>query len=228
MKARRATFLASVLGLILWATPAFSGTVSIHFAGPVNAPNNTYGGVYVGLYQGTVNNVTTNFVCDDFLHGINEGQNWTANVGNATPNSVSSTAEFSWSDVSNPDLKSLVGAGNSLSPSQLYSMIIYLAEQIFNDPTNSKGQWAYLSWAIWSITDGAWQYKAYYTATVKDDITSAFNAMENGTVTGSLIVYTPCPASTGQEFLGTPEPATTLLLCLALLGGGVFRRRLFT
>jgi len=252
MTRRFSILLVSLVAAIVLARPGFAQQqqVTITFTNPVNAPNNTDGGVYVGLYQGTINNGTTTtpayFVCDDFLHDISANQYWTANAGVTKP--VSSTAEFSWStngslNVTNQDLIGWVtGKGNGtlgyadydlqgLSQQQLYGMVTYLAQQIFADPTNSKGQWGNLSFAIWSITDSAWaacepnctqgqaqwgKFSSAYNSTVQSDIYSALTASLSG-LYGSLNVYTPVPTGAGQEFLSTPEPSAVVLLACGTL-----------
>jgi len=226
--------LVSLVTVLVLAMPGFAQQVTIEFTQPVNVTGNTDGGVYVGLYQGTLNGVTTDFVCDDFLHDITYNQSWTANAGVTNP--VSSTAEFSWSNVTNQDLIGWVtGSGtgdyglSSLSKQQLYGMVTYLAEQIFADPTNLKGQWGNLSFAIWSITDSAWaacepncsssnkatwgQFSNAYNSTVQSDIYKALQEVLSDGFNGSLNVYTPFPdVASGQEFLSTPEPAAIVLL----------------
>jgi len=245
MTRRFSILFVSVVAVLVLAMSASGQEVQITFTNPVNAPNNTDGGVYVGLYQGYINNnrsTPTYFVCDDFLHDISEGQSWNAKSGITNP--VSSTVEFSWSNVTNYDLQQWVtgtgtydghadlGLTSVLNVQQMYSMITYLADQIFADPTNSSGQWGNLSFAIWSTTDSAWascepycteseatwgSFSNAYNSTVRNDIYNALTAAVEGTVSGSLNVYTPDPHGAGQEFLSTPEPAAIVLLAWGTL-----------
>ena len=206
---------AAVLGL---AVASYAGDVTIKFTNPKSAPHNTYGGFYVGIYLGTVNGAQTEFVCDDFLHDIVGSQQWSAVPGSTNP--VSGGVEFSPGSITNPDLPS------GLTQQDEYNMITYLADQIFADQDNSNAQWGYLSWAIWSITDGAWNYDGgtYYTNPVKTYVQDALNnALTNN---GDLNVYTPDPNKDGQEFLSpVPEAGSVLLLGIFLAAGAALKLR---
>jgi len=218
MKRRLGILVLGVAVVFGLETTAFGGNVTITFT------KNTasYGGVGVGIYQGSVNGGPTlaQFVCDDFLHGISNNQSWTASVGSTNP--TSSGLRFGPSNVSNPLL-----TGQSLTQQEIYNMVTYLALQIFSDPTNSHGNWGYLSWAIWSITDGAWN-NPYYTSQVSSFVQAALARKD--TNNGDLVVYTPVSGQPGQEFLSTPEPGSILLMgtCLTLAGLLLARKKMLS
>ena len=222
MKQRLLGIALSVAAVLAFATAATAGTVTITF----NDATVGYGGFGVGLYQGTVNGgpAITNFICDDFEHEIGSGDFWTATVGSTNP--VSSTVRFEPpSAISNPAL-----TGQNLTQQEDYNMITYLAEQIFADPTDSNGNWGYLSWAIWSINSDAWNssYSSYYTTQVQTFVTDALNHKD--TNNGNLIVYTPT-GDVGQEFLAdAPEPASVVLFgtILALAMAGLAGKKLLS
>ncbi|HUY14087.1 MAG TPA: hypothetical protein VMX16_10745 [Terriglobia bacterium] len=209
-------FLVAFLGftaMLALAVASYAGDVMIKFTNPKSAPHNTYGGFYVGIYLGTVNGVQTEFVCDDFLHDITLGQQWSAVPGSTNP--VTGGVEFGplplGVPITNPALLS-----SDLTQQQEYNMITYLADQIFADQDNSHGNWGYLSWAIWSITDHAWDNSTYYTAPVQYDVAQALAHDNNN---GDLNVFTPDPNTAGQEFLSTPEASSVLLLGIFLAAG---------
>jgi len=77
--------LLSLVAVLVLAMPALAQTavIQFHTVGTVGV----YNGYYAGVYKGTVtiNGQTTNanFICDDFLTDINNGQSWDANINNS-------------------------------------------------------------------------------------------------------------------------------------------------
>ncbi len=187
----------------------------------------------MGFYQGTVNGgpAVTDFICDDFDHDIYPGYSWNAVVGSTDPVS-SNTVRFGPATITNPSL-----TGLDLTQQEDYNMVTYLAEQIFADPNNSKGDWGYLAWAVWSLntepnSPAAWN-SPYYTTQVQTFVTEALGHKD--TNNGNLIVYTPTDGQPGQEFLAldphpTPEPASVVLFgtALALLLAGLASKKLLS
>jgi hypothetical protein len=217
MKRYFSLLLLSLVALLGTATAALAGSVTTALITFNNATGVAYGGVYVGIYQGTVNGgpAITDFVCDDFTHEITNGMSWTAYVGSSNP--VSADVRFSPSGafpISNPAL-----TGLGLTQQEEYNMVTYLVNLILKDPNDSSGNWGYEAWAIWSITSPAWN-SPYYTSQVVSFVDDALSNKDKNN--GNLIVYTPTPGQPGQEFLAqTPEPSSVLLLgtCLALGAG---------
>ena len=189
------------------AGPLTPGTITFQATDGV-----AYGGDYVGIYLGTVNGGPgiTDFICDDFDHEISTGESWTATVGSTNP--VTPNVRFGPADITNPDL-----IGQVSTVQQDYNMITYLANQIYADPTNSKGDWGYLSWAIWSINSDSWN-SPYYTIQVQAFETDALQHENDDN--GDLTVYTPATGQPGQEFLAdgpaAPEPPGLVLVGTAL------------
>jgi len=230
MKHRFLALAVGVAAVLALTTSGRAETIdTITFNNPTGF---VYGGVYVGIYQGTVNDgsttTPTNFICDDFDHDIWPGYSWTAYVGGTNP--VSSTLRFGPGDTTNPNLQ-------NLTQQEDYNMVTYLAEQIFADPNNNSGNLGYLAWAIWSINSSNAFQSPYYTygpQGVDAFVNDALNHKD--TNNGNLIVYTPTAGEPGQEFLAqgpvppqgplqTPEPASVFLfgtafaLTAAWLGG---------
>lgn len=136
-------------------------------------------------------------------------------------------------DMSNPDLGvgTDTGDGDSLgkvSQTQEYTMISWLVEQIFNDPTNKNGDWGAYGGAIWSIADGGWKVSDYENKvfggglTEEAAVADAF-AHKDDAHLPKYNIYTPSPLKAGQEFFSpAAEPSTVLLLSLVLLAGLFF------
>lgn len=215
--------------MFVLAMPALASTIAtIIFES--HPSNDTYDGAYVGIYRGLVGNskTLTNFVCDDYLHTIHGGMSWSAYVNSSNPPTGD---EFSPGSITDPDV---TGITQQL---QEYNMITWLVEQIFLDPSNSKGQWGAFSGAIWSITDDAWANgndptkgeSDLYTKTTYGGLTAQEEVLAalghaNDTTLPVFTVFTPT-GSTGQEFYGT-EPAIPVLLGCTFLGVGMLRKRL--
>lgn len=175
-----------------------------------------YGSFGVGIYNGTVNGVGAQFICDDFLHDIVNGNTWSAWQNSTNPVTGGPDGNrFVATNITNPQL-----TGLGLTTQQEYNMIGYLVTQILTGPSS---QWQYLSWAIWSITDGAWHQKggcttcedAWYQTNVAPLVAAAL--AHDGT-TYNFTVWTPT-GTLGQEFLQVAESSLTAELLTQI---GVF------
>lgn len=241
MRNRIALLLVGLVVAVAFAVPASADTIT--FTTGIQSDGSPF---YVGIYVGTLNGVTTDFVCDDYLDEITGGEQWDATVHTADPYTGGGYFHGG-NNITNPfvttaDSGEGLNAGNSITDEQLYNMIGYLTRQIFNDPTDSGHQWGYLSYAIWSLTDDAWQ-SSFYTGN-EDAIEAYLSAAYAARNTNpDLTIYTPTDCTHNpsgscggvnvghgsnppQEFLTTPEAGTPLLLGLAFFGGSFLRKRL--
>ena len=234
MKVRTSILLVSAVALFALAVPCNATTLKYISGNGVAA-----GGEAVGLYKMSLNGKITNLVCDDFLDTVYTTP-WTVTVGQTNP--YSGTGYFDPSFVSNPFI---LGQGGVATSQELYNMIAYLVELIEHDNSAGHVNWGYESWAIWSLTDHAWN-QAYYlanAATIEGYLQAAYDVRD--TFKANLHIYTPTdctaskvgqPGSCGgvnaafgrppQEFLGASEASTPLLLVVTLLTGGIFRKKL--
>ena len=246
MTRRFSVLFLSLAATVVLAMPAVAQDVKITLLGVTSGapdygpagPNSETG--VTGIYTGTVENLTThtvtqaNFVCDDFLSTVGLGDHWDAYANSNNPVSTGTTGvKFQvpyagdsgwWAGVTNPDLKTY-----GLTTQQVYNMIAYEMEQIF-DSNTPMSSWAALSGAIWSITDGAWSdnladYNAgiesslYKNSGAQADVLAARSAVLGGwTPNETFVVYTPDPQGAGQEFWSeVPEPSATVLLAWGTL-----------
>lgn len=211
-----------LLALLLGCSLAAAGQSTIQFNNASvygGDPGDGYGSIFgVGLYQGTVNGSSALFVCDDFVHDIVNGQSWSAN-GTSMSNA---SGRFQASAITNPDVKGKV------TTQQEYNMVGYLVSLLQSSPTS---QWQYISWAIWSITDGVWHTRgcttnctetAWYINHVQALVLAAL-AHDNQTY--SFTIWTPTGGS-GQEFIQLPESAllAELLMMFSFVGFASWKR----
>jgi hypothetical protein len=222
MTRRFSVLLLSVAAALFLAMPAFAqGTAVIVFTG-VPSGEGTWGPFYAGIYDGTLNNVPTNFVCDDFTHEISNGYYWDANVNAPDSSGVRFSPPLENADLTTPGT---YYAGNSdsnfgttyystytvptggFSRQQEYNMIGFLVGKIFSNSGN-PGLQATLNGAIWAITDNAAaEYESDYIAggsTSSEAWVEAAVAYANVVPTG-LWVNTP----NTNQFKSPPPGGTT-------------------
>ena len=198
-------WIVTFLAFAAFPMVAMADTATITFNNDLTGANS--GGVYTGIYAGTLNGtVPANFICDDFNDEIGGGQSWTATVGGDNP---VTTGMFG---------SSVLALG--LNQQEDYNAVTYLAEQIFANPNSPNV--SDLSWAIWSLNStSAYNTNGYGwdNPEVQSLITAAIG--HDTTNNGNLIVYTPTVNGNGQEFLAqgtptaTPEPSSFCLLATA-------------
>jgi len=175
MRHRAFATIAIVAGLLGAAISASATSTPVIQFNNINPNDGVYADAYAGIYDGTVNGVQTQFICDDFLNDITNGQSWYAN---ANTNNLSTntepvrylgglTGQFDSGEyyMSNPNLAPgstmngvtiPSGQGGGITQQEEYNMISWLVSQMFADQNNGDGNWASMAGAIWSIADDGW------------------------------------------------------------------------
>ncbi|HME01167.1 MAG TPA: hypothetical protein VKM93_28120 [Terriglobia bacterium] len=183
MTRRLFVLLLGAVAALFLVMPAFAQGTAVILFSDANG-DGSYGGFGAGIYHGTLNNESAEFICDDFTHEIGGGYYWQANVNTPDSNAVrfGSTATPS-TPPSNPDLAAGKTYGGYTIPTggitqaQEYDMIGYLVAQIFSHPSNASAN-AVLNGAIWAITDGAWDPSYNYAGSgAEADVEAAATAV---------------------------------------------------
>ena len=169
--------------------------------------NGVLGGIYVGPYVATINGVTTDVICDDFVDESSVGEQWTANVS-----TLSDLSKTKWGS----------------SASQQYQQVAWLSLQLMNPPTscgnaNCAGD---IQYAIWEVFDPPSSGLDPFDYLSGQDKTNAqwwlSQAQQNyaGVDYSNIAIYTPVNGGPPQEFVTvkTPEPPLVALLMVNLFG----------
>jgi hypothetical protein len=199
-----------VTGALLLGLLAFPTAGSAQQQVTLTGVNGVYAhGVYIGPYYGSTPGLPTlDLICDDYLHGVNIGNTWTANFTNVANGVVGGSllGQTRWGQVYGSNA---VGG---------YLKAIWLAKQFYTHPTSD---WAGIHAAMWNLfTPGTPSPSTWTGAT---DWLANANAAEQAGLTNSddlkyWYVVTDVQTQNGQngkqEYLTyvTPEPETLLLL----------------
>ena len=224
------TALCLIAIAVLCVVPSFGvQTATMTLTGP--GQNGTLGGVYIGPYVATINNVpNVQVICDDFVDGTYLNETWTADVSSFPIPKTVQYQQAAWLTLQllNP---SACGGTNCAGDIQ------YAIWQLF-DPTAPQGQLTPFDYL---------QSKGLTT-----DLSSAQTFLANSSLSANysqvdysrFSLYTPdlsypvtcsgnpCPSAPPQKFIvvKTPEPQGLAILGMDLsaLGLVVFflRRRL--
>jgi len=182
--------LVLLFGMML-SSFAHAATVSIEFVGPgTSVP---YHGVHAGYYIANVNGTPTAVMCDDFTNVIHAGDTWQANT-------------FTYTDV-------LGGAGTKFSGITKYAQVGWLYSQTSAASPSVRAQ---IQGAVWNIMTPGSVAMDSLAQWYHDQATSGY--YDNFNWSNIMVVLTPNPHNTGQEFLvPVPLPASVFLF-----GSGMF------
>jgi hypothetical protein len=224
MNMKKFTFLmATTLVLAGMSLTANAQTDTMGF---ISAQGNNSGNVDVYPYNFTISGSAVSYplMCDSFNNRISNGENWTAttlnvanlNAGNATGLEVPSA-----------------GVAGYLEASYLF-----VEEVTAYTDGNSDPEGLY-NWAVWDLFTGTdpsgSRLSSSDETTVQGYLSAAVALGSENQLTlaqfSNVVIYTPTDTSGGgpQEFFGyftpVPEPSTTGLVVVGLLGALTIRRR---
>ena len=217
---------------VLYVAPSFAEQASMTLTGP--GKNGTLGGVYIGPYVATINNIqNVQVICDDFVHDTYLNESWTANVSSFPIPKTVQYEQAAWLTLQLLNPPTNCGGTNCAGDIQ------YALWQLF-DPTAPKGQ----------LTPFDYLQSKGLTA----DLNSAQTFLTNSGLSvnyadptidySRFSLYTPdlsspitcaggtCPSAPPQNFIlvRTPEPSGLAILGVDLSALGVLvfllRRRL--
>jgi len=233
--------------ILLFSTTILLGLSTAAFADELlkftNVSGTNAGGVYTGIYYGTLNGGSQqNFMCDDYSDHINFGESWAV-----TPTTINNLSGVTFHS----------NFYGGLSQLQAYAEALHIAQGLLNDPTVGDPQASIDSFAIWSLlnnnvqTSGAVPASTGSDPNFASDVTSelasagswyATQCLGSSSCLNSLsdvVIYVPDTHFPGtwtdgrpQEFLSlgstpTPEPVSMILMgtFLSLAGGMLGRKK---
>ena len=207
---KKALVTLAVIACFWWAFGAASANADSMLVLMGNVSSNpTDNGYYVGAYPISVDGTPTRLVCDDATKDIGGGATWNAQVN--TFATLSQTKFFSGP----------FGDG-IIDPATAYKEVFWLTSQM----QSNSSEVGPIHFAIWSIMDPDVNVNSYADAAAINRWLSLAGDMGPSVNTSSYLIYTPDPACSSQEFIGSvPVPPSILLFAPGLLGIVGLRRR---
>ncbi len=201
----------TLAALVAAATPSNAEVLTLTSAG-----NTISNGIYIGPYTlKTSDGSIFSAICDDFQADSYVGEVWNATVSNFTD-----LADAKFANPSNSYL--------GVTGAQGYSMVGWLATQLFATPGNADIQFAL--WHVFDASSPLYGNSASLLQTAYEQ-----HRFDSPALYANLMIFTPlgsncvsgCSTWPAQEFvaLKTPEPATLSLLGLGASALIAARRR---
>jgi len=191
--------LLGCLALLILGTSSWAFADTITLGNVDGSTNPVANGVYVGPYAGTWNGSPVQMVCDDYSHEVFVGETWQAHAS-------------TFADLSHTRFWDGAHAMQSM---QKYEMAAWLTAQIF---LNTRTAWGDIGFAVWRIFTGStptFGNSDYWMNLAASQDPSHYDF-------SNFRILTPNSSGTDspQEYIVivAPEPATTLLLVLGLVG----------
>jgi len=225
MRNSRGLWWVVALALMAFAPAIFGQSVKMSMTNP---GNNVMDGVYVGPYGGTMNNSSTQMICDDYVHDTYMNESWTGSV-----ETFSNLTGARWA-------KSTAGGtllGGNFSSLQGYDAMAALATQMLALGSSSQNakQVGYLAYAIWAIFNPT-AVQNWLVGHNDGAVWKIVQALAAGALKGvytqgqfagwEIITPTSCQANCGgslpQEFLVHVPEDGSVLMFLLLAGGSCF------
>lgn len=230
--AHKLLFLSAAV--FLFSTSGFADTLEL-----TGVQGGVMGGVYTSPYLGTIDGNPALLICDDF--------NTDSHLGLPTVTAYATSV----ADLTSASLVKFDAGSDPTKRQTDYAVAAYLAEEIVQE--NSKQspdvtRLGYLSFALWDVFDptlipagGGVSVSDGYGTLSADETTGAWNALQDAETNtnaqsylnyGNVLIYTPQPFTSSQEFLyvdgpAMPEPSGVPMLGAALVGllGAAVRRK---
>jgi len=226
MKHKLFLLFLSVTILLGLSMTASAGTYTLKLISYSSTPGDPAVGAYKAtLTYGTIKE-NVNIICDDYSDDVNIGETWQVKENNidSLSNVLYKPGHFFY---------------KGDSQTQAYAEALWIADYMLTHPKLSASTIIADQWAIWALftpmttgelnSEGATPVLAgaqsWWTGTCDPNA-----AAEKACLAGlaDLVIFTPVPGTQiprgfgpPQEFIGTPEPASMLLLgsFLSLAGG---------
>lgn len=179
--------------LLYFGLSAFAGTASMTLTSP---GNDIMGSVYVNPYIATINGVSNQVICDDFVDDTYLNESWTATTHKFSDLGATMNTSVKWNSSTD---SAITTAAQQL---QLYDEAAWLTLQLLSAPNPTvQGE---ISYAIWGVFD-----PPAVSSWLKSFSTAYANAAQGWINTAAAQTYTPGEFSNFTIYTPAASPAPT-------------------